>query len=181
MFEAQGIKVAMLESTVDTQFATMIEQIRGGVKFVRVDADVASALKGDGQVSEDESLKELFKKVSGNDNLKITFEAFKDQSIPVLLNIPEEARRLDEMMKLYGMSDGASPSGFPVDITLVINTNSAIINKLSAMVSSSPENATLYADYLYKLATLSSKRLSPEEMNAFLKDSYTILERLTEN
>ena len=181
MFEAQGISVAMLESTVDTQFAAMIEQVRGGVKFVRVDADVASALKCDGQVSEDEALKELFKKASGNDNLKVTFEAFKDHSIPVILNIPEEARRLDEMMKLYGMSDGVSPSGFPIELTLVINTGSAIINKLSAMISVSPDSAALYADYLYKLATLSSKRLSPEEMNAFLKDSYSILERLTEN
>ena len=155
----------------------MLEQIRGNVKFIRIDADVASALKTDGNTSEIESIKELFKKASKNDNLKITFEALKDTSVPALLTISEEARRIDEMMKLYAfMEKNDAPSMSP-DATLIVNTSSSIIQKLSNMDASS-EDAELFANYIYKLATLSQKHLTAAEMSDFLKDSYSILEKL---
>ena len=46
------------------------------------------------------------------------------------------------------------------------------------MTGTNDDNAALYADYIYKLALLSHKRLTATEMNEFLKDSYAILERL---
>ena len=45
MFEAQGIRVAIFDKPIDTQFASMLEQYMKGVKFLRVDADLADALK----------------------------------------------------------------------------------------------------------------------------------------
>ena len=63
MFNAEGIEVALFEHPIDTQFATMAEQFMEGVKFVRVDADVADILKGDGEISEDEELKKIFSEV----------------------------------------------------------------------------------------------------------------------
>jgi len=178
MFESQGIKVALLEATIDTQFVSMLEQLRGNVKFIRVDADVATALKGDGSITENESLKELFKKVSGNDKLNVVFESLKTTNVPAILNVPEEARRFDDMMKLYAMVEKTEAPSMPMDTTLVVNTASPVINKLSSMADASVEDAELYADYIYKLALLSHKRLTAAEMNDFLNDSYSILEKL---
>ena len=178
MFEAQGVKVALLESTIDTQFASMLEQLRGDIKFVRVDASVASALKGDGCISENEAVRSLFKKVSGNDGLTVSFEALKDPSVPVLLNVSEEARRIDEMMKLYAFAGNGEAPAMPLETTLIVNSSSPIIEKLSAMVDSGADDAELYAGYIYKLATLSHKHFSASEMGEFLKDSYAILEKL---
>ena len=178
MFEAQGIKVALLESTIDTQFASMLEQIRGDVKFVRIDADIAAALKGDGSTFESESLKDLFIKVSGNENLKVSFEALKDSSVPAILIIPEEARRIEEMMKLYAFIEKNDAPSMTPYATLMLNTASSIIRKLSDMADSGAEDSTLLANYIYKLATLSQKHLTATEMESFLKDSYTILEKL---
>ncbi len=44
MFAAQGIDVVVLPNMLDTQFAQTVEGDREGVKFLRVDAEVASAL-----------------------------------------------------------------------------------------------------------------------------------------
>lgn len=46
---------------IDTQFINVIEQENEGVKFVRIDADVASALKAEGKAEENEKLAELFR------------------------------------------------------------------------------------------------------------------------
>lgn len=48
MLENEGIDIAYLDKGLDNQFISMIEQDRG-VKFFRVDADVAEVLKGDGE------------------------------------------------------------------------------------------------------------------------------------
>ena len=178
MFESQGIKVALLESNIDTQFASMLEQLQGNLKFVRVDADIASALKNSVEASGSDELKELFIKVSGNEKLNVIFEPLKDSSVPALLNISEESRRLEEMMKLYSLAENGDAPAMPLDITLIINTESSIISKLSSLASSASDEAEIYASYIYKLATLSHKRLSASEMTEFLNDSYKLLEKL---
>ena len=49
MFASAGIDVVVLDKVFETQFAQMLEQDRG-VKFLRIDYDVADALKGEGEV-----------------------------------------------------------------------------------------------------------------------------------
>ena len=175
MFNAEGIKVALFEKLIESQFATMLEQYMEGVKFVRVDAEIADSLKGDGEVSENEELKELFTKVSENEKLTVKFDALKDASIPALLNIPEEARRMEEMMKHYGMAD---PAAFAPQATLVLNTASPLITKLALAVASDKNKAETIASYIYKISLMSQKRFSADEMQAFIKDSFDILMQL---
>jgi len=172
MFEAQGIKVVLFDKAIDTQFATFIEQYMENVKFLRVDADLADALKGDGVTSQSETLKALFADVVG-EKTEIKFDALKDESIPAILNVTEESRRMEEMMRLYGMGDGAS---FPTESTLILNTASPLVQKLES--ETDDEKAKQIASYLYKISLLSQKKFSAEEMQSFMKDSFEILMKL---
>ena len=173
MLEAEGIKVALLERPIDTQFASLLEQYMENVKFLRVDADIADAVKGDGEISENEQIKELFSAVTG-DKTTVKFDRFKDESVPAVLNVSEESRRMEEMMKLYNM-----PSGdFPVESTLVINSASPLISKLEQTAENDPEKAKAMASYIYKVSLLSQKKLSADEMQAFMKDSFELLMKL---
>ena len=178
MFESQGIKVALFESTIDNQFASMVEQTREGVKFVRVDADIASALKGEGDIDCKDELKELFTSAAGNDKLGISFEAIKDSKVPAILNVSEESRRMDEMMRLYAMAENEDYSSLPLDTTLVINTASPVTEKLVALIKDGAECKEKFASYIYKLALMSYRRLSADEMQDFMSVSYDILEML---
>ena len=177
MFEAEGIEVAVFDKQLDSQFLSIVESYDSTVKYLRIDADVASALKGDGSTDENKMLSELFVKVSGNEKLKVEFTALKDASIPVLLTVSEESRRMEEMMKMYamsGMNFGMTP---PADATLTVNTASLLIQKLETMEEARRESA---ASYLYQLALLSQRKLTAEELQKFLKDSYSVLEMLSE-
>ena len=170
MFEAQGIQVALFDRPIDTQFATLMEQYREGVKFLRVDADVADALKGDGETSESEALKEVFGSVLG-EKVTLKFDALKDETVPAILNVTEESRRMEEMMRFYNMGEGA----FPTESTLILNTNSPLIEKLEQTAKEDGERAREMASYLYKLSLLSQKKFSAEEMQDFMKQSVALL------
>ena len=175
MLNGAGIKVALMEHVIDTQFAAMLEDFSDGVKYLRVDADIADALKAEGDCTEIESVKELFKKVSGNENLTVSFERLKDENVPAIMSVSEESRRMEEAMRLYAMQTGSPEMSFPVETSLVVNTASPLIGKLE---TSDPDKAEKIASYIYKLALLSQKRLSGEEMQSFLSDGYELLSML---
>ncbi|MBQ8389073.1 MAG: molecular chaperone HtpG [Clostridia bacterium] len=173
MLEKQGIKVAVMEHIVDTQFASVLESYNSDVKFLRVDSDIAEAVKGDGEAQNNEALVELFRKVSGNESLSVSFQILKDGKIPAILNISEESRRLEEMMRLYGMGEpGAS---LPTEMTLVVNSGAPLIAKLAEYTENNTDKAEKMAAYIYKLSLLSQKKLSAEEMQSFLADGFDIL------
>ena len=175
MFEAQGIQVAVFDKQLDTQFVSMIEGYDNNVKYFRIDADVAGALKGDGDVTENPELSKLFVKVSANEKLKVEFSPLKDKNVPLLLTISEESRRMEEMMKLYAMSGMGMMGSFPTEATLTVNTTSPLIAKLADMEGEKQEKT---ATYLYQLALLSQRKLTAEELQSFLSNSYGVLDML---
>lgn len=166
MFDNAGIEVVVLDKVFETQFAQMLEQDKG-VKFLRIDSDLAAALKGDGEVMQSEALTELFKKISGNEKLNVKFESLKDESVPAIINVSEESRRFDDMMRMY--SQGASAPSMAEE-TLILNSNSSLVKKLA----DKPDEAV--AKHLYTLTLLSRRRLSAQELTEFLKTSFGMLE-----
>ena len=175
MLNAQGIDVVLMERMIDTQFATVLEAYTPGVKFCRVDADIAEAVKNGEFSAENEAIASIFKKVCSNDSITVTFSSLKDENIPAMLNISEESRRMEEMMKLYGMAD-REDIPYHVDMSLVINTSSRLIKKLSECIDTDPDKAEKMAAHIYKLSLLSQRKLSAEEMQDFLAGSFEILE-----
>ena len=174
MFEAQGISVALFDKPIDTQFAALLEQYMENVQFLRVDADVADVLKADGNVTENEALKAIFTELMGGKG-SVRFDALKDDSIPAMLNVSEQARRMEEMIRFYRM---AEDNALPTESTLILNTASPLIQKLEESAESDPEKTKEMAAYIYKLSLLSQKKFSAEEMQAFMKDSVALLMKL---
>ncbi len=173
MFEAQGIKIALFERPIDTQFASIAEQYMENVKFLRVDADIADTLKADGEVTESEALKAIFGEVL-SDKVQLRFDSFKDDSVPAILNVTEESRRMEDLMRMYGM-DG---SAYPTESSLVLNTASPLVQKIDSIAESEPQKAKEMASYLYKLSLLSQKKFSAEEMQDFMKSGFELMMKL---
>lgn len=175
LFAAKGIAVAEFDSLLDTQFAASEEAHREGVRFLRVDADL-SVLEGAGEQKENEALSALFLKVSQNEKLTVKQEALAGSEIPAILKVSEESRRMEDMMKMYrlaGESDDAP--AFPLDMTLVVNTDAPLIKKLLCMLTKESEKCELLATEIYRLSLLSHRKLTRDEMQAFLADSYKLL------
>ena len=169
----QNVKVAYLDKLLDAQFITMLENDRK-IKFSRVDADISGALKGDGEEYKNDALADLFKKVSGNEKLTVKFENLKDEKTPAILNVSEESRRFEDMMKMYAIENGTEASSFPTESTLVLNAKNSLVRRLGGAAEG--EETERIAKQVYRLALLGQRQLTPEELRDFLADSYTLLE-----
>ena len=62
--------------------------------------------------------------------------------------------------------------------TLVLNTTSALIQKLKDQAQRDRELAKQTASYIYKLSLLSQKKFTADEMQSFMNDSFEILMKL---
>ncbi|MBP3321789.1 MAG: molecular chaperone HtpG, partial [Clostridia bacterium] len=124
LYTDRGIPVALFDKVLDSQFFSLAEA-EEKVKFVRVDAEISDSLK-EGESDENESLKSLFASVCP-ENTEISFASLKDDSLPALLNVSEEERRMKDMMKMYGMD---LPAG-QEKATLILNGSNALLKKLA--------------------------------------------------
>ena len=180
LFEAEGIRVAVLDKLIDSQFVQMYENYVGkdenAVKFLRIDADVAAALTKDGEAAESQALTDLYRKVSGNETLEVKYAALKDETVPAMLTVSEQSRRMEEMMRMYSMQSGMDGMpATPVAYTMTVNTASPLTERMIPLCDTDPAKAELLATQVYRLCLLSQRRLTAEELKTFLADSFDLL------
>lgn len=180
MFKAQGIDAVILKDSIDQPFITQLESKNEGVKFKRIDDELNDSfteeLSEDEEKSLKEKLSETFKKALGRE-IDIKVQKLKDEKVSSMITVSEETRRMQDMMKTYGMSN-MDPSMFGgAGETLTLNAS----NNLVKYILDNPEgeNTELICKQLYDLALISHTPLNPESMTAFIERSNKILEILT--
>ena len=176
MFKKEGINAVLLKHNIDAPFITRLEQKNPDVKFVRIDSDLTDSFKEETSDEEKETLKKdsesltaLFHKALNNDKLTVKAEKLKDASMACVMTLSEEGRRMQEMMKMYGMS--GMDFGTP-DETLVLNLTHPLVQYVLAHAED--ESVTKYCEQLYDLAALAHGTLSPDRMSKFITRSNEI-------
>ncbi len=176
MFKEQGMDAVILDHNIDTSFITQLERRNEKIRFVRIDADLTESLKE--EVSEEElkeakeSLTETFRKALGNETLNVSVEKLKNADIASVITLSEEGRRMQDMMKMYGMA-GMDASMFGGDQTLVLNTGNELVQYI--LNNKDSEHVPVFCEQLYDLAVLSNHPLSTEAMSKFVSRSNQIM------
>ena len=176
MFRAEEKNAVILRHNIDSAFITHVERANETVHFQRIDADLTEDFKEN--VSEEEmkettdALTELFRKALDNENLQVKVEKLKNEEVSSMVTLSEESRRMQEMMRMYGMP-GMDPSMFGGEETLVLNANNKLVQYVLA--NKDGENTNLFCEQLYDLAMISHKPLSPEAMTKFIARSNQIM------
>ena len=178
MFREQGMNAVILKHNIDSAFITHIEREKEkeNIHFQRIDADVTNDFKeevsADELKDETDTLTALFRKALGKDKLEVKVEKLKNENISSMVTLSEESRRMQDMMKMYGMA-GMDPSMFGSTETLVLNANNKLVQYIFEHKDS--ENVPMFCEQLYDLALLSHKPLNPDEMTKFIARSNEIL------
>ena len=125
MFKNQGLNAVVLPSMMDTHFISLVEMKQTGVKFKRIDSainDISdNTEKDDSTKEQEEKLIEKFKNEIKDDTLKIEVQSLKDDSIPAVILLGEQSRRMQEMYKAYGQQMAGMADMFHDEFTLVLN------------------------------------------------------------
>ena len=182
MFRSQGQDAVILGHNIDSPFITQLEQRNPTIRFQRIDADVTEHVKEEIAEEEKEAFKEtsdslieIFRKELGNDKLDVKIEKLKDDSVASMITLSEQSRRMQEMMKMYGMGGMGMDMGG--ETTLILNANHPLVKYV--VENKENENTSLICKQLYDLAMLAHKPLNPDEMTAFVKRSNEIMILLT--
>ena len=182
MFKNQGQDAVILGHNIDSPFITQLEQRNPTIRFQRIDADVTDTAKEEVAEEDQETFKktsdsliEIFRKELGNDKLDVKIAKLKDENVASMITLSEQSRRMQEMMKMYGMNDMGMDLGG--ESTLILNANHPLVQYVVDHADS--ENTSVICKQLYDLAMLAHKPLNPEEMTAFVKRSNEIMMLLT--
>ncbi len=182
LFKNQGQDAVILNHNIDSAFITQLEQHNPTIRFQRIDADVTEHVKE--EVAEEDkeefkkvsdSLIEIFRKELENDKLDVKIERLKDDNVASMITLSEQNRRMQEMMKMYGMAGMGMDMGG--ESTLILNANHPLVKYVVGHKDG--ENTNLICKQLYDLAMLAHKPLNPDEMTAFVQRSNEIMMLLT--
>ncbi len=181
MFREAGMDAVILKHNIDNAFISHMEQLHDNIKFQRIDADVTDTFKeetdADAIKETTDTLTDVFRKALGNDKLTVKVEKLKNPNVSSMMTLSEENRRMQEMMKMYGMA-GMDPSMFGNDVTLVLNANNKLVQYVAE--HKDDEHVPMICEQLYDLAMIAHKTLNPDEMTKFIARSNEILELLAE-
>ena len=176
MFKEEGIDALILTHNIDQPFITQLEQGEEKVRFQRIDADLTEAFKEETSEealkAETDTLTEVFKKALGKENLTVKVEKLKNENVSSMITLSEESRRMQDMMKMYGMGMNMGMFGGEGE-TLVLNANNQLVKYI--FENKDGEHVNMFCEQLYDLAMLSHKPLEAEAMTKFVARSNKIM------
>ena len=182
MFKDENMDAVILKHNIDQPFISHLEQKNDGVKFLRIDSDLTDTFKEETGEDDKEAfaataneLTEIFKKALNNEALEVKVENLKNENISSMVTLSEESRRMQDMMKMYGMS-GMDPDMFGSKLTLVLNAKNSLVKYI--LDNKDAQNIPMFCEQLYDLAVISHEQLSPEAMTKFIERSNKIMQLL---
>ena len=182
MFKEQGLNAVILKNPIDQPFISRLEEAMKdkNVKFRRIDTDLADVFKetaseDDKKVLEEDQTKltDIFKKALGVEALDVKVEKLKNADTSAMITLSEDMRRMQDMMKMYGMSQGQMGTEGQ---TLVLNANNALVQYV--LNNPEGEHVNMFCQQIYDLALLSHCPLNAEAMTKFVARSNEILKLL---
>ncbi len=199
LYKKQGLEVLYFDSFIDTNyFIPFLEREYSDVKFARVDAELDQTLVEDNtneivdptsNKTRSQEIQEIFEKAINQPKVKIKTQSLKTDSQtetpPAMVLLPEELRRMQEMMAMMQQKT----MDFPEDHVLMINLGHPLIENIynlhkgsiiqSDGLSSNSELVNLMCQHIYDLALMAQKAFTAEGMNAFVSRSNKVLTKLT--
>ncbi len=182
----QEIDVLVLDAFIDTHFVQFLETKYPEIKFGRVDADLDENLLTQDKAAElidprtqktrSETLKDLFISALKLPKLTLRTEALKSANIPAVVLLPEQLRRLKEMMAFSQQKN----ADFLDEHTLLLNTTNPLIQNIQHLADSGqdPDLVAVLCQQIYDLALMSQKPFDADSLQAFIQRSNQVMTQL---
>lgn len=186
LFREHDMEAVLMQSMIDNHFIQFMEMKDSNIKFSRIDADISENLidtsgEDKGKTEEwQESLEKIFKEALGMEQLRLKVENLKTDTVPAMILLSEQSRRMREMSKMFGGGMDMS-SMFPREETLVLNRGNNLIKSLFELKDKvdRQDDVKMICQHIYDLAMISHTQLEPDAMTRFIERSNQILQKVT--
>jgi molecular chaperone HtpG len=186
LFRDKAIEVLLVNnSPIDSALLQFLET-KMNVKFQRIDASVSDqlidtakekkVLDSEGK-TEEGRLADFFRTKLSDTHMEVEAKSLASESLFGVLLIKEEERRLRDTL-LYHQRELPEAGHHLVKPTLVVNTNSKLIQAIYEFGKSDPDLAKEMVHEVYDLVRLSQREMEPEALSHFIHRSTEILEKL---
>jgi len=185
MFRQAKMDAVILNHNIDQPFVSQLEAKNEGIKFMRIDADLTDSFlsKTSKKAQEEmktqaEELQKIFRKSLKKENITVKVEKLKNKKISSMITVSEEARRMQDMMRMYAMNGMGMGAFGNEGETLVLNANHPLVQYILA--NQEGKNTKMFCEQLYDLAKLQQAPLDAEAMTRFVQRSNDIMCALNE-
>lgn len=183
MFKAAKMDAVILDHHIDQPFISQLEMKNEGIKFMRIDADLTDSLKAktskktaEELANKTELIGKIMKKAIKNDNITVKVEKLRNSKIASMITVSEEARRMQDMMRMYA-ANGMDMGAFGKEgETLVLNAGHPLVDYV--LSHEDGDDTKLICEQLYDLAKLQHGPLEAEDMAKFVARSNEIMMKL---
>ena len=185
LYTNKGIEILLATSPVDSALMNHLEQKLSGKTFQRLDGALDDTLidpdkentllDADGKTISTQ-IASYIKSTLDNDNLEVEAKSLASETLPSLLILDENMRRMRDHMALTGQD---LPPSIAAKKTFVLNTNSKLVHAIYTLKDTDPDLAKELTHQLYDLSLLSQKEFDPGALTAFITRTTTLLEKLT--
>jgi molecular chaperone HtpG len=184
MYKEKKIEILFTSTPVDTALMTNLER-KLGVTFQRIDGSLDASLldvsrektllDAEGK-TEASRIAEFIRASLDQKELEIEAKSLNSYSLPALLVLDENQRRLRDYMAL---TQERSAMSFPTKKTFIVNTNSRLIQTLIKLQKKEPAVAQEVARGIYDLSLMSQRETEQGDFDRVITQQTQILEKLT--
>jgi molecular chaperone HtpG len=174
----KGYEVLLLDSPIVSHLIQKLESENEGLTFVRVDSDHVDNLikKNEEKISalndeEKDKLKGIIENYIQKEKFTVQLQAMDSNQMPIMITQPEFMRRMKEMSATGGGMFGMGK--MPEIYNLVVNTNHELSNQILNNSDSAVQEKLV--KQAVDLAKLSQNLLQGEELTAFVKRSFELM------
>lgn len=182
IFKRCGMNALLFDHVIDQPFMRKYEVLNPSLKFIRIDSNIEAIFKGEIKEEDKQNSEVVSDKIKGalgdrlgNIELKIT--NIQHESISMLIINDEKARRMADMMEIYGLinANNFSAKELQSKSTLLINLNNEIVRFI--LNSNNEELQSIVINQIFDLALLNQQSLEPEDVENFVNRSEELLVR----
>lgn len=150
---------------------------------MRIDADLTDSLKAktgkktqEELAAKTELVGKIMKKAIKKDNITVKVEKLRNSKIASVITVSEEARRMQDMMRMYA-ANGMDMGAFGKEgETLVLNAGHPLVDYV--LTHEEGDDTKMICEQLYDLAKLQHSPLEAEDMAKFVARSNEIMMKL---
>jgi molecular chaperone HtpG len=176
LYANAAIDIAIIQFLED-KLSTTFQRIDGASDGALYDASREKTILDETGRSESARIADSFRQALNQESVEIEAKSLSSDNLPGFIVLDENERRFRDYMLL---TQGKAAGHLLSKKTLVINTNSRLVQTIVKLQTSKPELATDLAKHILDLSLLAQKELDPAETPNVLARQSAVLEKLAQ-